>query len=252
MRINRILSSAIAVALLGVSALAVSAVSAFAYESNTSTAKLEISAESRLAEHRILTHHNLKIAVNRNRIVLSGKVSTLYQKKEAGYLVKQAANGLAVVNDLKLSAPQVRDSVIDAEVMERIQTAQPYTVFDWASARSRKGIVTLTGWVDQPWYVGEYRRQAERVIGVRQVINHIKFTLGYRRLAKRAVSLIYDENMFPGSSLLLDPPVHVIADNGRVILEGAVGSSGLAAYLANLIRYHTDAIRVTDNLRIRG
>jgi osmotically-inducible protein OsmY len=136
--------------------------------------------------------------------------------------------------------------------MHRSRTQTPSTVFDWASAHSRKGVVTLKGWVDTPWYIIEYQRQAEHVVGVKKVVNDLKFTLGYRHLAWKAVRLIYRENMFPGSLLQLNPPVHVIAENDRVILEGNVGSSALGAYLADLVRYHTDAIRVVNNLGIRS
>lgn len=212
--------------------------------------RLRARVENFLVKKKILTHGNVSVTVEDNRVVLAGTVPTIYQREEAARLTRSLSHKYGVVNDLKLAVPFVADSVIDARVMHRIQTEVPYTVLDWAQARSRKGVVTLAGWVSNPQYISAYKRQAERVVGVKKVINHLKYTFEYRRLAWRAVRLIYRYgDLFPGASLTFNPPIHVIAVDGSIILEGKTGSSSFADFLANRVSYHTNAIRVYDEIR---
>lgn len=252
MRRNNLIPTMIALSIVSAFTFAIGAAPALAHNMKGSGSSVKVLVECRLIKNKILTDRNINVAVGANRIVLSGTVPTIYQMKEAAKVTRGIAKGRAVVNDVRVAAPPVSDSLIEVEVMHRIRTQTPYTVFDWASAYSSKGVLTLKGWVDAPWYVNEYQKLAERVVGVKKVVNDVKFTLGYRRLAWKAVRLIYRENMFPGALLKLNPPVHVIAENDRVILEGNAGSPALGAYLADLVRYYTGAIRVVNNLQTRS
>ncbi len=231
--------------------LAGSATPLFATGLTKSQATLTRSIVSRVERDRVFTK-NVGAEVSSGGAMLLATVPTTSAHDQASQATDLAAHRILTVNALKKTSPVPSDSLIGAEVMHRIHICQPYTVFDWVTAHSKNGVVTLKGWVSQLRYIGEYQKQAARVVGVKKVVNDIKFTMGYRRLAWRAVKLIYREDMFPGSLLTMNPPVHIIAYEGYVILEGKVGSTGLAAYLANLVTYHTDAIRVFDNLQVRG
>lgn len=250
MRMRNLISSVSALLISGAFMIGVGANPAVAQEPNHNSGTLKIRVEHRLAKEQILTKNNISVVIGKRNMVLSGTVPTLYKKMEAARIVRRMARNLPVTNDLKLSAPIVKDSVIAANVMRRIQTQVPYTVFDWAEAGSVNGVVTLAGWVNNPLYVGMYERQAEHVIGVKKVINRLKYVFRYRHLARRAVHLIYrDGDSFPGASLQFNPPIHVIAVDGRIILEGNAGTSSFAAYLANRVRYHTNAIRVYNEMK---
>lgn len=250
MRINSVVSFVAALLVSGAFIIGWSAAPAAAREPNHPNEILKIRVEYRLAKKEILTNKNVSVTVGNKNIVLSGTVPTLFKKEEAGKLTRKLADGRTVINTLELSAPAVSDSAIDVNVMHRIQRQVPYTVFDWAEANSRNGIVTLSGWVNNPQYIGSYQRQAERVVGVKKVVNRLKYVFQYRRLAWRAVNLIYRRgDWFPGASLNFDPPVHVIAVDGMIILEGKMVSAPFAADLANRVRYHTNAIRVYNEIR---
>ncbi len=250
MRIHRFVSSVSALVISGAFMIGGSAIPVSAHQLNRPSQALKVRVEYRLAKKNILTNRNVSVAVRKNEIVLTGTVPTLYEEMEAGKLTRKEARGYTVINDLKLSAPVVKDSLIDAEVMRRIETKTSYTVFDWAEAHSKNGTVTLAGWVNNPLYVGWYARQAERVPGVRKVVNRLKYVFRYRRLARKAVNLIYRRgDLFPGAFLSLNPPVHIIAVDGRIILEGKTGTASFADFLANRVRYHTNAIRVYNEIR---
>ena len=250
MRIRNLFSTMEALLISGAFIIGWSAAPAVAHESNHPNGNLKIRVEYRLAKDEILTNNNISVAIGNKNIVLSGTVPTLFKKLEAGKLTRELANGLTVTNDIAVSTPAVSDSVIDVKVMHRIETQVPYTVFDWAQAQSKKGTVTLTGWVNNPQYIGLYARQAERVVGVKKVVDRLQYVFQYRRLAWKAVRLIYLRgDLFPGVSLTFNPPVHVIAVDGMVILEGKMFSKPFAADIANRVRFHTDAIRVYDEIR---
>lgn len=250
MRRYNFISSATAHLIFGAFIIGGSTAPGVARELNHQNEALKIRVEYRLTKEKILTNNNISVVVGKKSIVLSGTVPTLYKKDRAAKLTQKIADGFMVTDYVTVSAPAVADSIIDAKVMNRIQTQAPYTVFDWAEANSNKGIVTLIGWVSDPQHIAEYMRQAERVIGVKRVINRLRYVFRYRRLAWKAVNLIYRRgDLFPGASLTFNPPVHVIAVDGSVILEGKMQASSFAASLANRVRYHTNAIRVYNEIR---
>lgn len=249
MRMHRLISLSAALLVTGAFIVGGSAAPAAAGNIDNPVGTSKTGVEYRLAKEKILMHRNISVVLGKKSIVLSGTVPTLYQKHRAAKIAHELAHGRVVLNDLKISSPPVADSLIDAKVLRRIQTRVPYTVLDWAIVHSRKGIVTLTGWVHEKIYIRQYQSQAERVPGVRKVVNKLKFVFAYRHLARRAVDLIYRRgDLFPGVSLMFNPPVHVIAVDGMVILEGEVHSSGLASFLANRVRYRTNAIRVYNQI----
>ncbi len=253
MRIHNLISSLTALLVSVAFIVGAGATSAFARKTNDPAGTLNTRVEYRLAKDLILPHKIMCVVVGKKDIVLSGTVRTLFQKEEAAKLARKMAHGYAVVNDLKISSPNVADTLIEAKVLQRIQTRVPYTVLDWAMVNSHNGIVTLTGWVHNMKYLKEYQRQAERVVGVKKVVNRLRYVFRYRRLAWRAVRLIYrDGDLFPGSLLRFNPPIHVIAVEGTVVLEGKTRDSGFAALLANRVRYHTNAIRVYNEIKTRA
>lgn len=250
MRIHNLVSSLGALFISSIFIIGTGAASAFARKTNDSAGTLKTRVEYRLAKNLILPHKQISVVVGEKSIVLSGTVRTLFQKYEAARVARKMVHGQTVVNDLKVSSPAVADSVIDTKVLRRIQTRVPYTVLDWAMVHSRKGVVTLTGWVHNMLYIKEYQMQAERVAGVKKVVNKLRYVFAYRNLARRAVNLIYRRGiLFPGVSLRYNPPVHVIAVDGVVILEGKIDTSGLSSLLANRVRNHTNAIRVYNQIR---
>ena len=73
-------------------------------------------------------------------------------------------------------------------------------------------------------------------------------TSGYLRY--RVARLIYRDPLFWQYDTELNPPVHVVVNNGTVILEGYVDSMGERGYLGSQITFRTDAINVVNNLQV--
>ncbi len=211
---------------------------------------IRIFVEYKLAKDGILTNDNIKVGVADGKITLTGTVPTLHDRMEAEKEARDVDDSYAVVNDLSVSAPYRPDSALAAAVLKRVENHVFYTVFDWLTVGVRNGVVTLHGWVDNPWDVGQYESEASRVPGVRKIVNDLKTEMSFGYLRYRVARLIYDDPMFWQYGLELNPPIHVIVDNDRVILEGYVDSMGERGYLASQVRFRTDAISVVNNLQV--
>jgi hypothetical protein len=69
---------------------------------------LEVSAVARKAQHALATSHlialrRLRVAEQDDRLFISGRVATFYQKQQAQEIVRSAAQGMLVVNEIEVS-----------------------------------------------------------------------------------------------------------------------------------------------------
>ncbi|MCL5268207.1 MAG: BON domain-containing protein [Bacteroidetes bacterium] len=246
----RLKSLMIALSTLGAIILMSCSLPAFAQSPKKSDHTVKIYVEYKLTKDGLMTDHNIHVAVSNAKITLTGTVSTLYDVTLAGKDAKNVENNYTIVNELTALVSQRSDSVIVRDVMHRIETHDFYTVFDWVTAHAKNGVVTLRGWVNAPWYVRQYQAQAERVIGVRKVVNDLKTAIGSDFLKYRAYQLIYSDPFYQDYALEMNPPIHVIVNGASLILEGKVNTSGERGYLADLMRFRTDAPMVVDNLQV--
>ena len=247
---NRI--APVVIAFLTVSALiaAVGPLPARAEDKKKPDSTVKIFVEYKLAKDGILTNDNIKVGVANRMITLSGTVATLHDRVEAAKEAHNVCDDYQVVNDISVSAPQVPDSALAAAVLKRVENHVFYTVFDWLTVGAKNGVVTLHGWVDNPWEVGQYESEAARVPGVKRIVNELKREISFGYLRYRVARLIYDDPFFWQYSMELNPPIHVIVNNDKVILEGYVNSMGERGYLSSQVRFRTDAISVVNNLQV--
>lgn len=211
---------------------------------------IKIFVQYRLAKEGILTNNNIHVKVKHNTITLEGKVPTLYKRSLAAKEAGDVEDSYSVINNIRVVAPDVPDSVVTKNVTNRIWSNVFYGIFDWVKVHDKNGIVTLDGWVHLPWYKTQFQTETEKVVGVKSVKNNIKITFGPGMIGRRAAWLIYNDPMYTGMEYLKDPPIHIIVNNGTVFLEGKVDSSGEAAWASNLVEFNTNAIRVKDYLQV--
>jgi osmotically-inducible protein OsmY len=227
---------------------------AIAQNSNqtTSPSNIKIFIEYELAKDNLLTNENIKVEVSGDKIMLSGTVPSLYDRKEAEEVAQSVDENYLVENNLKVESPNIPDSVLTNTIMDKIQSNLFYTIFDWLTVNSNNGNVTLKGWVHLPWLKKQFQTEVEKIPGVKSINNEMQNTFGPGEIGYRAARLIYNDPMFYGRQYLANPPVHIIVNNGTVILEGHVGSEALSSWVANTIRYRTDAFTVENNLQVKG
>ena len=117
------------------------------------------------------------------------------------------------------------------------------------------GIVTLTGRVTAPHRAKELAELASRVRGVKEVRNEIKAlpaSIYDDQLRYSIASQIYRDPMFWKYAIQPDPPIHVIVENGRVTLTGAVDSEVARRKAEAIARSTFGALTVENNLRVDG
>jgi hypothetical protein len=117
--------------------------------------------------------------------------------------------------------------------------------------KSDDGLVTLKGWVHLPWLKKQFQTEIEKIPGVKSVQNKLQYTFGPGDLGITAARLIYNHPMFQGLQYSSNPPIHIIVNNGSVILEGFVKSENAKSLAEHLVRYRTDALSLEDNLKIK-
>jgi hyperosmotically inducible protein len=102
-----------------------------------------------------------------------------------------------------------------------------FTIFDSVHAQVDDGIVTLTGKVTMPYKRTDIERRVARAAGVTAVRNKIevlpvsKLDDDLRVAIARA---IYGNPNFRHYGSMVNPPIHIVVERGRVTLEGVVNN----------------------------
>jgi len=111
-------------------------------------------------------------------------------------------------------------------VGDRIQKYERYSVYDYIDLRVGRGNVRLTGAVSAPEKLSDILERVAKVKGVQAIDNKVEVLPSSQaddRLRVAIVNAIYSDPAFDNYSRV-DPPIHVIVNNGHVTLVGYVRS----------------------------
>ncbi|OFW14356.1 MAG: hypothetical protein A3H29_06325 [Acidobacteria bacterium RIFCSPLOWO2_02_FULL_67_21] len=143
------------------------------------------------------------------------------------------------------------DLQIFREVSQQVLRYPYFTIFDSIHATVADGAVTLTGKVTMPYKRDAIAERVARVAGVRTVKNEISVlpvSMFDDELRLGIARAIYGNANFWSYGAMVNPPIHVIVENGRVTLEGVVNSN-IDRMLARSIAGSFGAFSVTNNLK---
>lgn len=208
---------------------------------------------NQLIENKIMQGNNIQVTVSNDTITLNGAVSTLASKRMAVQDAHKVAEGYQIVNNITVQAPQLTDKALADAVLKRLSNHVFYSIFDWIIVNADNGVVTLAGWVYVPWHKTEFVHQAEKVAGVKKLVDDIKVlptSSTDEQIRERAARLIYNNPTFENYANNVNPPIHIIVDNGHVILEGVVDSNYAKGLAGNIVRFDTDALSVDNQLMV--
>jgi hyperosmotically inducible protein len=113
-------------------------------------------------------------------------------------------------------------------VQKQVLNYAHFTIFDSVNMQINDGTVTLTGWVTMPYKRNDIERRVSRVDGVDRVVNRIKelpVSQFDDQLRLRIARAIYSSPHFRGYGSMVNPPIHIIVEHGRVTLEGVVNNN---------------------------
>ena len=129
-----------------------------------------------------------------------------------------------------------------------------YGVFDNLAYKvSPDGTVTLLGQVSRPTLKSDAENVVKRIEGVERVDNQIKVLplSNYDdEIRLRALRTIYGSSTLSKYALGANPPIHIIVDNGRVVLKGVVANTMDRQIAESLVRSNSLAFDVKNELQV--
>ena len=126
------------------------------------------------------------------------------------------------------SAAQRKDLQIFRDITQSLNRYTPFTIFDGIDASVREGHVILDGWVTMPFKKDEIERRVRAVAGVEGVTNRIQVLPVSQfddELRFRIARAIYGHSAFWNYAAMVNPPIHIVVNGGRVTLQGVVQSN---------------------------
>jgi len=171
-------------------------------------------------------------------------------------IVMAAASGMAQKSADRSVMPGARsEDHIAREVRHELVMLPYYGVFDNLAFRVNGGTVTLLGQVTRPTLKSDAGNVVKKIEGVEKVDNQIQvlpLSPLDERIRRAEFRAIYSEPALEKYAYGAVPPIHIIADNGKVTLEGVVDSEAdknLAGLRANGV---SGVFSVTNNLRVEA
>ena len=156
---------------------------------------------------------------------------------------------------LAMSAPAWAAGRADLEVFRDVSRQvlryPHFTIFDSIEAQVDEGVVTLSGKVTMPFKREDIARRVAKVEGVHDVRNEVTVlpvSLFDDDLRLGIARAIYGNSNFWTYGAMVNPPIHIIVEGGRVTLEGVVNSN-IDRMLARSIASSFNAFSVTNNLK---
>jgi hyperosmotically inducible protein len=148
----------------------------------------------------------------------------------AGVTMRRAIALFVVGCALLAGAGPVRAwQISDADLAERVAAAvrdyPRFGIFDDISIRVDNRVVTLLGRVTSPNKKTEIERAVAKIDGIRTLANEIGVLPVSRydsELRDQLARAIYGHPSFRHYAVMPNPPIHIVVENGRVTLTGAV------------------------------
>ena len=143
------------------------------------------------------------------------------------------------------------DLQIFRDISTQVLRYSYFTIFDSVHAEVDNRIVTLTGKVTMPYKRTDIEKRVAKVDGVREIQNRIEVLPVSQMdddLRLQISRAIYGNSAFWNYAAMVNPPIHVIVERGRVTLEGVVNSN-VDRMLARSLASSFGAFSVTNELK---
>jgi osmotically-inducible protein OsmY len=195
----------------------------------------------------------LTIDVRDGVVTLSGGVATLWVKQEAVKRVLKVDGVRSLMADLMIAKAE-NDATLLREIGDAIRHYDLYTVYDNIEGRVRNGTVRLEGAVTEPKKSSDILERVAKVRGVQAIDNAIAVLPASQnddRLRVTIATAIYRDEAFQNYSMV-DPPVHVIVNNGHVTLVGFVRSQIERIKAESIARMMNGVLAVDNKVQLVG
>lgn len=129
---------------------------------------------------------------------------------------------------LPAAASQISDIELADRVAESVRGYVHFGIFDDISIGVDNRAVTLTGRVTMPFKRNDIEARIAKIDGVRSVTNRVEIlpvSIYDSELRQRLALAIYGHPTFRHYASMVTPPIHIVVENGKVTLTGAVFSN---------------------------
>jgi hypothetical protein len=135
---------------------------------------------------------------------------------------------LMIAVSASAQTPERKDLEVFNDIAEQVNRYTQLTIFDSISADVNDGRVVLSGWVTMPYKKADLERRVRKVESVTAVENNIGVLPVSHfddELRFRIARAIYGHSLFWNYANMVNPPIRVVVNRGRVSLEGVVQSN---------------------------
>lgn len=144
-----------------------------------------------------------------------------------------------------------KDFQVMNDVINQVNRYERFTIFDDVSVAVDSGVVTLAGKVTMPFKRTDIEKRVAKVDGVKEIENRIEVlpvSQFDNELRYRIAHAIYGNPNFWSYAAMVNPPIHIVVDRGRVTLTGVVDSE-VDKMLARSLASFSGAFSVTSQLK---
>jgi osmotically-inducible protein OsmY len=144
-----------------------------------------------------------------------------------------------------------KDLQVFNDIADQVNRYTQLTIFDSISASVTDGRVVLSGWVTMPFKRDDLEKRVRKVEGINSVDNKIGVLPVSQfddELRFRIARAIYSHSLFWNYAAMVNPPIRVVVNHGRVTLEGVV-QSNVERMLARSLASGFGAFDVKNDLK---
>jgi hyperosmotically inducible periplasmic protein len=142
-------------------------------------------------------------------------------------------------------------------VQRQVLTYPHFSVFDSVNAKIQDGTVTLTGKVTMPYKRKDLEERVSSIKGLKGVNNQIEVLPASKSdddLRVGIANAIYGNSAFVNYATQVNPPIHIVVERGRVVLEGVVANQvdrALAYSIASMFQAFSvkNALRTEEEVK---
>ena len=196
---------------------------------------------------------HITVEVRDGVVTLSGGVPSLWLKEEAVRRALKASDVKSLVADLTIAKAE-NDLALAREVGNAVRHYDLYSVYDNIEGRVRNGAVSLVGAVTEEKKAADIVERVAKVRGVQAIDNKIEVLPASQsddRLRVTIATAIYRDEAFQDYSRV-DPPIHVIVNNGHVTLIGVVRSQTERIKAESIARSMSGVLAFDNKVQLAG
>ena len=203
----------------------------------------------------VFKHGKVQVIVADGVATLSGSVDSVGVKMDAQNAAMKDEDIVRTVNNIQIDTDGVTSNQIVEQARRRLLASYAYTVYDHVEFEAHGNTLIVLGQVTQPYKKAAIGYSLAHIRGVEAIDNKIRvmqLSLFDDNLRMQVARAIYDDPYFSEYVDAGRLPIHIIAFEGDVTLEGIVDSQLDRARAEADARMIPAVDTVTNNLRVAG